>query len=103
MLCKLNLKIAETMAKGFEYFSRLIRNAKEVNANNSLSPLPPSHLQAMGRRVTTATRHCCSCVNRGVGRGRAGAKVEVEVEVVEEVPLTTVAHKLFNRWIGSGL
>lgn len=38
-------------------------------------------------------------------RGGAGAKaeVEVEVEVVEEVPLTTVAHKLFNRWIGSGL
>lgn len=104
MLCKLNLKIAETMAKGFEYFSRLIRNAKEVNANNSLSPPPPFlPSSGNGEEGYDSSATLLQLRDRGVGRGRAGAKVEVEVEVVEEVPLTTVAHKLFNRWIGSGL
>lgn len=91
------------MAKGFEYFSRLIRNAKEANANNSLPPPHPSAANGEEGYDSNATLLQLRDMRGGEGRGGAGAKVEVEVEVVEEVPLTTVAHKLFNRWIGSGL
>lgn len=71
MLCKLNLKIAETMAKGFEYFSRLIRNAKEANANNSLPPSSGNGAEGYDSNATLLQLRDMRGVGRVEGRGRS--------------------------------